>query len=136
GGADRGSFQPPIVIEELHGFRGERQEGQFLAFAPHAQLRFGKQHVVLIQTNTSAERSPCRSIKPTMAKSREERKLDQKRATSSTESGTMLRLGTFTRSRLMSVRGPLVFAAKKLDENHGRFGREHGGTRCGWRDRR
>src|SRR5271157_2367496 len=45
-----GPFQTPIVIEELHGFRGERQEAQFLAFAPHAQLRFGKQHVVLIQT--------------------------------------------------------------------------------------
>src|SRR5438552_2529436 len=48
---------------------------------------------------TSAERSPCRSIKPTMAKSREVRKLDQKRATSFTESGTMLCLGTLTRSR-------------------------------------
>jgi hypothetical protein len=40
-----------------------------------------------------------------MAKSREVRKLDQKRATSSTESGTMLCLGTFTRSRLITTRG-------------------------------
>jgi len=40
-----------------------------------------------------------------MAKSREVRKLDQKRATSSTESGTMLRLGTFTRNRLIATRG-------------------------------
>src|SRR5438876_313733 len=46
--------------------------------------------------NTSAERSPCRSIKPTMAKSRAVRKLDQKRATSSTDSGTRLRLGTLS----------------------------------------
>ena len=57
------------------------------------------------KANTSAERSPCRSIKPTMANSREVRKLDQKRETSFTESGTMLRLGTFTRNRLIATRG-------------------------------
>ena len=33
-------------------------------------------------------------------------------------------------------RGPLVFAARKLDENRGRFGREHRGSHCGWRARR
>ena len=38
-----------------------------------------------------------------MAKSRAVRKLDQKRATSFTESGTILRLGTFTRSRLIAT---------------------------------
>jgi len=57
-----------------------------------------------------------------MAKSREVRKLDQKRATSSTESGTMLRLGTFTRSRLIATRGrqgPSAFRRKKLDESRG-----------------
>ena len=40
-----------------------------------------------------------------MAKSREVRKLDQKWATSFTESGTILRLGTLTRSRLIACRG-------------------------------
>src|SRR6202165_377423 len=36
---------------------------------------------------TSWERSPCNSIRPTMARSREVRKRDQKRATSSTDRG-------------------------------------------------
>ena len=45
------------------------------------------------------------SIKPTMAKSRALRKLDQKRATSSTERGTMVSLGSLTRSLLSSNRG-------------------------------
>src|ERR1700674_5653062 len=40
-----------------------------------------------------------------MARSRVVRKLDQKRATSLTESGTMLSFGTFTRSRLRATRG-------------------------------
>jgi len=50
-----------------------------------------------------------------MAKSREVRKLDQKRDTSFTESGTMLRFGTFTRNRLMAIRGrprPMGFRCK------------------------
>jgi hypothetical protein len=38
-----------------------------------------------------------------MARSRVVRKLDQKRATSLTESGTMLSFGIFTRSRLMAT---------------------------------
>jgi ribokinase len=38
------------------------------------------------------------NIRPTIAKSREVRKLDQKRATASTASGTIKRLGVFTRS--------------------------------------
>ena len=42
---------------------------------------------------------------PTMARSREVRKLDQKRATSSTDSGTIVRLGCFTRKRLMAIGG-------------------------------
>jgi len=46
---------------------------------------------------TNAE---CNSISPTMAKSREVRKLDQKRATSSTDRGMTMRLGSFTRNRL------------------------------------
>ena len=37
------------------------------------------------KANTSPARSPCKSIKPTMARSREVRKLDQNRATSSTD---------------------------------------------------
>ena len=40
-----------------------------------------------------------------MARSREVRKLDQKRATSSTDNGTMLRLEVFTRKRLIARRG-------------------------------
>jgi hypothetical protein len=45
------------------------------------------------------------TIKPTIAKSRAVRKLDQKRATSFTERGTTLGLGAFTRSRLTASRG-------------------------------
>jgi hypothetical protein len=41
---------------------------------------------------TSFKRSPCRFMRPTMAKSREVRKLDQKRATSSTDRGITMRL--------------------------------------------
>jgi hypothetical protein len=40
-----------------------------------------------------------------MARSREVRKLDQKRATSSTDSGTMVRWGVFTRNRLSAGSG-------------------------------
>jgi protein tyrosine/serine phosphatase len=42
-----------------------------------------------------------------MAKSREVRKLDQKRDTSSTDRGITMRLGSFTRSRLRDERGRL-----------------------------
>src|SRR5215831_5147761 len=52
------------------------------------------------KANTSAERSPWRIIKPTMARSRAVRKLDQKRATSSIDSGTIWRLADLTRIRL------------------------------------
>ena len=51
-----------------------------------------------LSAKTSHDRKPCSNIRPTMAKSREVRKLDQKRATSSTDSGTMTRLGVFTRN--------------------------------------
>jgi len=54
---------------------------------------------------TSAERSSCISIRPTMARSRAFRKLDQKRATSSTERGTTLSLGSRILSRLSSNLG-------------------------------
>ena len=40
-----------------------------------------------------------------MARSRVVRKLDQNRATSSMESGTMLRFGSLTRNRLIAQRG-------------------------------
>src|ERR1017187_8717832 len=50
--------------------------------------------------STSHERRPSKSIRPTMAKSREVRKLAQKCATSSTDNGTMTRCGVFTRKRL------------------------------------
>src|SRR2546427_6331178 len=48
---------------------------------------------------------PYTTLFRSMAKSRAVWKLDQKRATSFTESGTMLCLGTFTRSRLRAIRG-------------------------------
>ena len=95
-----GPFQPQIVIEQLNGFRRQRQEASLAAFAAHADLRFGKQHIVPIQSQDFCDRSPCSSISPTMARSREVRKLDQNRATSSTDSGTMVRLGVLTRNRL------------------------------------
>ena len=60
---------------------------------------------VRVQSMTSFERSPCRSIRATMAKSREVRKLDQKRATSSTDRGITMRLGSLTRNRLSVGRG-------------------------------
>ena len=65
------------------------------------------------RSSTSCERSPCSSIRPTMAKSREVRKLDQNRATSSTDNGTMVRLGVFTRNRLKRESRPA--------EAHGRY---------------
>ena len=40
-----------------------------------------------------------------MARSREVRKLDQNRATSSTDNGTITRLGVLTRNRLNAGRG-------------------------------
>ena len=54
---------------------------------------------------TSRERRPCSNISPTMAKSREVRKLDQNRATSFTERGTMVRLASLTRKRLRAGTG-------------------------------
>jgi hypothetical protein len=57
------------------------------------------------------------SIKPTMARSRAVWKLAQKRATSSTESGTMLSRGSFTRSLLIATRGrprPIGLRCRKV----------------------
>ena len=105
------------MIEQLHGFRRQRQEAKFVAFAAHADLGFGKQHVVrdsepalrrtAVLAGASGPRWPGRA---------QVRKLDQKRATSSTESGTMLRLGAFTRNRLIATRGrprPIGLRCKK-----------------------
>ena len=53
------------MIEQLSGFRRQREEAKFVAFAMNAELGFGKQNVVPdSRLSTSAERSPCRSIKP------------------------------------------------------------------------
>ena len=45
-----GPFQPQIVIEQLDGFRRQRKEAKFTAFAANANLCFGKQCVVPIQS--------------------------------------------------------------------------------------
>ena len=48
-----------------------------------------------------------------MARSREFRKLDQNRATSSTDKGTMVRLAVLTRNRLKAGRGlPMPMGAR------------------------
>jgi hypothetical protein len=48
-----------------------------------------------------------------MARSREFRKLDQNRATSSTDKGTMVRLAVLTRKRLKAGRGlPMPMGAR------------------------
>ena len=81
---------------------------------PH--LRFGKQYVVADSNPTPRLTvSPSKIIRPTMARSRVVRKLDQNRATSSIDSGTMLRLASLTRTRLIAQRGlpnPLVGGAR------------------------
>ena len=49
-----------------------------------------------------------------MARSREFRKLDQNRATSSSDKGTMLRLGVLTRNLLNANRGrPIPMGARR-----------------------
>ena len=58
GAAGIGPFQPQIVIEQLNGFRRQRQEAQFAAFAANADLRFGKQHVVPVQSQHFAGPQP------------------------------------------------------------------------------
>src|SRR5215831_7123042 len=82
----------------------------------------GKSRSSRFRSLTSCDRRPSKSIKPTMAKSREVWKLDQNRATSSTDNGTMVRLGSLTRSRLRRLRsrpGPslkaLIVAGEQCD---------------------
>jgi hypothetical protein len=41
GGAGIGPLQPQIVIQQLNGFRGQRQKAKFVALAAHAELGFG-----------------------------------------------------------------------------------------------
>jgi hypothetical protein len=49
--AEQGSpLQPQIVIQQLNDFRGQRQEAKFVALAAHAELGFGKQCVLRIQS--------------------------------------------------------------------------------------
>jgi len=38
------------VIEQLNGFGRQRKEAKFVAFTVNAKLRFGKQHIVSIQS--------------------------------------------------------------------------------------
>ena len=101
-----GPFQPQIVIEQLDGFRGQRQEARVLLPLPRTRICASESSKSSrFRSSTSRDRSPCSSISPTMARSREVRKLDQNRATSSTDNGTMVRLGVFTRNRLKAGRG-------------------------------
>jgi hypothetical protein len=101
------------VIQQLTRFRSQRQEAGFIALAAHADLRFRHSRSSRFRSRTSWERSPCNSINPTIAKSREVRKLDQNRATSSTDNGDMVRLGVFTRNLLKASRGlPMPIGAR------------------------
>ena len=38
------------MFEQLHGFRRQWEETEFVAFAMNAKLRFRKQHVIPIQS--------------------------------------------------------------------------------------
>ena len=65
---------------------GARGRKRILLPLPRTRIcAFGSSTSSRLSAMTSLERRPCNSIRPTMAKSREVRKLDQKRATSSTE---------------------------------------------------
>ena len=86
------------MIEQFHGFAIQWQHANLFALARDPDLRIRKLDVLAVECKTSHDRKPCSNIRPTMAKSREVRKLDQKRATSSTDSGTIKRLGVFTRN--------------------------------------
>src|SRR5664279_3361264 len=44
-----GSFQAHIVIQQLDGFRSQRQQAHFVALAEHADLRLRQDQVVVIQ---------------------------------------------------------------------------------------
>ena len=48
GGAWIGPFQAQIMVEQLNGFRSERQKANLAAFAMDANLPFGKQEVIAI----------------------------------------------------------------------------------------
>jgi len=92
------------VIEQLHGFWRQGQEAKFVAFARNAKLCFGKQRVVPIQSQYFGGPQSLQEHQAhdgQVARSAEAR---PETATSSTESGTMLRLGTCTRSRLIATR--------------------------------
>ena len=108
---DIGPLQAEIVIQQLDGFGSQGQEAGLVSLAADADLRLRERTSSRLRASTSRERRPCSSISPTMARSREVRKLDQNRATSSTESGTMVRLASFTRTRLR--------AANRSAEAHG-----------------
>ena len=45
-----GPFQPHVMIEQLNGFWRQREKPQLAPFAANAQLPFGKEYVVRIQS--------------------------------------------------------------------------------------
>src|SRR5271169_766551 len=89
------------MIEQLSGFRSQGKKADFATLAAHANLRFRQQQIVLIQIQNLLGSKPL----PTMARSREVRKLDQNRATSSSDKGVIVRFGVLTRNRLRASRG-------------------------------
>ena len=104
GGARIGPFHAQIVIEQLAGFGGQGEQAQLVAFPRTRSWPSENSTSTRFKAMISTERSPCRSMRPTIARSRAERKLDQNRATSSTERGTILRRGSRTRNLLMATR--------------------------------
>ena len=62
-----------------------------------------------------------------MARSREVRKLDQNRATSSTDSGVMVRLGVLTRNRLVVTHESRVVHRLRLRGPEGEQARKNAG---------
>jgi hypothetical protein len=95
---------------------------------PRARIRnSGSKTSSQFKVMTSLE--PCNSIRPTTAKSREARKPDQNRVTSSTDKGITMRLGSFTpRSTTSGEDGykPAATPSIRNDETLARKGPEGG----------
>jgi hypothetical protein len=97
-------LQPQIMIEQLGGFGSQRQEAHPVAPTPLTDLGCRQEQIIPVQIDDCYDRRPSKSIKPTMAKSREVRKLDQNRHLIHRE-GTLARLGSLPRRRLSAGSG-------------------------------
>jgi hypothetical protein len=58
GGAGIGPFQAQIVIDQLRGLRRQWEEAQLVTLAAHAELTFGKQHVLRIKSQYFGRAKP------------------------------------------------------------------------------